>query len=202
MNALKFSVLVLADEIAAGSIGLSPLDAALVFWHGSSPTVEYHLLQVRRPGAVENCKILLLSGINEMTKIQSISKGIAIPTSLSVSLTADCLRSRALKGSAATSALFPPRGIGSRSNKPHQLKETGRRREEGDATRQTPALCIARQHSAIFCWSRWWCGSTKSPKVQHEDIVVVIGDKQTAHRPTKERDGTCWGKLSLGERGA
>ncbi len=52
--------MVLADEIAAGSIGLSPLDGARILWHGSSPTVEYHLLQVRRPGAAENCKILLL----------------------------------------------------------------------------------------------------------------------------------------------
>lgn len=79
MNALKFSVLVLADEIAAGSIGLSPLDAVLVFWHGSSPTVEYHLLQVRRPGAVKNCKILLLSCNNEITKIQAFRRGLQYP---------------------------------------------------------------------------------------------------------------------------
>jgi len=39
-------------RFAVGSIGIAPLDAALILWH--------HLIQVRRPGVVENCKILLL----------------------------------------------------------------------------------------------------------------------------------------------
>ena len=76
MNASRFLVLVLADEIAAGSIGFSPLDEALILWYGSSPTVEYHLLQVHHPGAVENWKILLVACNNEVTKIQACRRGL------------------------------------------------------------------------------------------------------------------------------
>lgn len=74
MNASKFSILVLAHEIAAGSVGLSPLNAALILWHGASSSVEDHSLQARPPGAMENCEIMLLSWNNKITNIHAFRR--------------------------------------------------------------------------------------------------------------------------------